>query len=62
MNTRISPLHLALLLATALVFAWSGWRPYDRLTWWMETAPGILGPLSSSQLIAAFRFTTLVYP
>ncbi len=61
MNSRISPLHLALLLATALVFAWSGWRPYDRLTWWMETAPGILGAALLIATYSRFRFTTLVY-
>ena len=50
MNTRISPLHLALLAATALVFAWSAWRPYDRMTWWLEVAPGILGAFGLSPL------------
>ncbi len=61
MNTRISPLHLALLLATVLVFAWSGWHPYDRLTWWLETAPGILGAVLLIVTYSRFRFTTLVY-
>jgi putative membrane protein len=61
MNTRISPLHLALLFATALVFAWSGWQPYDRLTWWLETTPGILGALLLISTYARFRFTTLCY-
>ena len=28
---------------TGLVFAWSAWRPYDRLTWWLEDLPGMLG-------------------
>src|SRR5450432_330531 len=61
MNTRISPLHLALLFVTALVFAWSGWRPYDRLTWWLETTPGILGALLLIATYTRFRFTTLCY-
>ena len=61
MNPRISPLHLALLLATGLVFAWSGWRPYDRLTWWLEVAPGILGAGLLIVTYSHFRFTTLVY-
>jgi putative membrane protein len=60
-NNRISPLHLALLFATALVFAWSGWRPYDRLTWWLEVAPGILGAVLLIATYSHFRFTTLVY-
>ena len=61
MNTRISPLHLALLLATMLVFVWSGWRPYERLTWWLETAPGIAGAILLIATYSRFRFTTLVY-
>jgi putative membrane protein len=61
MNTRISPLHLALLFATALVFAWSAWRPYDRLTWWLEVAPGIIGVALLIFTYSTFRFTTLVY-
>ena len=61
MNTRISPLHLALLAVTALVFAWSGWGPYDRMTWWLEVAPGILGAVLLTVTYSHFRFTTLVY-
>ena len=61
MNQRISPLHLALLLLVGLVFAWSGWRPYDRLTWWLEVAPAILGGLLLIFTYSHFRFTTLVY-
>jgi putative membrane protein len=61
MNTRISPLHLLLLAATALVFVWSAWRPYDRLTWWLEVAPGIIGGLILIFTYSSFRFSTLVY-
>ncbi len=61
MSTRISPLHLALLLFSFLVFAWSGWRPYDRLTWWLEVAPGIIGSAVLIFTYSSFRFTTLVY-
>jgi len=61
MNSRISPLHLALLFATMLVFAWSAWRPYDRLTWWLETIPGIVGAIILIATYSRFRFTTLVY-
>lgn len=61
MNTRISPLHLALLAATAIVFVWSGWRPYDRLTWWLEVMPAIIGGLILVFTYSSFRFTTLVY-
>ena len=61
MNTRISPLHLALLAATAIVFVWSGWHPYDRLTWWLEVMPTIIGGLILVFTYSSFRFTTLVY-
>jgi putative membrane protein len=61
MNPRISPLHLALLFAMAVVFAWSAWRPYDRLTWWLETIPGIIGLAILIATYSRFRFSTLVY-
>ena len=61
MSPRISPLHLTLLLATGLVFAWSAWQPYDRLTWWLEVAPGILGAAILIATYSSFRFTTLCY-
>jgi putative membrane protein len=61
MNSRISPLHLFLLLATAVVFAWSAWGPYDRLTWWLETIPGIIGTVILIATYSSFRFSTLVY-
>ncbi|CAN5516440.1 DUF2238 domain-containing protein [soil metagenome] len=61
MNTRISPLHLALLFVTGLVFLWSAWQPYDRTTWWLEVAPAILGAALLIVTYSSFRFTTLVY-
>lgn len=61
MNSRISPLHLLLLLAAAFVFAWSAWRPCDRLTWWLETIPGLIGATVLIATYSRFRFTTLVY-
>jgi putative membrane protein len=61
MNSRISPLHLALLLEVAIVFLWSAWRPYDRITWWLEVAPAIIGTAILVFSYSSFRFTTLVY-
>ena len=37
-DPRTRPLAAALLLMLALL-ARSGWRPFDRATWWMEVAP-----------------------
>jgi putative membrane protein len=61
MNSRISPLHLFLLLAAGLVFLWSAWRPYDWFTWFLEVAPAIIGAAILIFTYSSFRFTTLVY-
>ena len=54
-------LTLVLLAAVAAVFAWSGWRPADRMTWVLEVFPvAIAVPL----LIATrrrFPLTTIAY-
>jgi putative membrane protein len=34
--------QLALLAAVAAVLLWSGIRPHDRLTWWLEVTPVLL--------------------
>lgn len=31
--------NFAMLAAVVPVLAWSAWNPFDRLTWWLETAP-----------------------
>ena len=54
-------LHLTLLFGVLFVFAWSGWKPYDRLTWWLETIPGIVGLIDTDRDLSAFSFTTLCY-
>jgi putative membrane protein len=61
MSSRISPLHLCLLLGVAIVFVWSGWKPYDRFTWWLEIAPALIGGAILISTYSRFRFTTLVY-
>jgi len=58
---RIAPSHLILLLGVAIVFAWSGWQPHDRLTWWLEIFPGLAGLTVLSATYRRFRFTTLCY-
>jgi len=35
--------NIHLLLAMLPVLAWSGWQPYDRLTWWLEVSPVFAG-------------------
>ena len=40
---RRSPGPLVFWSLVALVFLWSGFRPFDRFTWWLEVAPAVLG-------------------
>lgn len=54
-------LALAMLCLVTLVLLASAWRPYDRLTWFMEVAPVLIGiPL----LLATYRrfpLTSMLY-
>jgi putative membrane protein len=59
MNAR--NLHLALLLVVGMVFAWSGWNPHDRFTWWLEVAPGLAAIVILLATYRRFQFTTLCY-
>ena len=58
---RVAPSHLILLLGVVIVLAWSGFRPYDRLTWWLEIFPGLAGLVVLMATYHRFRFTTLCY-
>ena len=53
--------HVVLVVATIIVMLISSWRPYDRLTWWLEVLPGLLGIAVLSATYRRFRFTTLCY-
>lgn len=61
MRVRIPASHWTLLLACALIFAWSGIRPHDYFTWVLETFPVMLGVPLLIVVYPGFRFTTLVY-
>lgn len=52
---------LALLAAGALVLAWSGFAPKDRLVWIMEVFPAIAGAGVLGLTFRRFPFTPLVY-
>ncbi len=59
MSTNSLP---ALLLAAVLaVLVWSGVAPHDRLTWWLEVAPTIIGLAILIPTRRRFPFTPLVY-
>jgi putative membrane protein len=53
--------HLALLFVVGIVFCWSGWRPYDRFTWWLETAPAMAGLVVLFATYRRFPLTNLCY-
>ena len=53
--------HVALFAMVVVVILWSGWRPYDRLTWWLEVSPGLAGLGILLATRGRFRFTTLCY-
>ena len=61
MNRNGLARHGVLLLVTLMVFVWSGIRPHDRFTWFLEVVPA----LSAFPVIAltyrSFRLTDLVY-
>ncbi len=43
------------------VLAWSGWQPYDRLTWWLEVLPAIVGLAVLAATRHRFPLTPLLY-
>jgi putative membrane protein len=53
--------HLVLLLGVLAVLGWSAGKPYDRLTWWLETFPTTIGLIILALTYRKFQFTTLVY-
>ena len=60
MNKNVARI-LSCFSVLAVVLAWSGWQPYDRLTWWLETFPGMIGLIVLAGTYRRFRFTTLCY-
>lgn len=45
----------------ALVLAWSAVEPHDRLTWWLEVLPALLGLAVLAATRRRFPLTTLLY-
>jgi putative membrane protein len=56
---RIKPLIWVLTFASVLV--WSAIEPADRLTWWMEVIPAMLGFVILFFTRKSFPLTTLLY-
>ena len=57
--TPVRPFHIALLAAVLAVLVWSGIAPHDRLTWWLEVAPTLLGLAALAMTWRRFRLTDL---
>jgi len=51
----------ALLAATALLLLWSGIQPFERVTWWLEVAPVLVGAPLLVASFSAFRLSPLLY-
>ena len=60
-RSRPSRTELALLSLVVLVLVWSGIRPHDRFTWFLEVAPVLIGLPALIAIYGRFRFTALVY-
>jgi putative membrane protein len=52
---------LVLLALTALVLVVSGIGPFDRLTWWLEVAPVLIGAAILVATFSRFRLSPLLY-
>src|SRR6187402_1433671 len=52
---------LVLLAVVFAVFAWSGIGPFDRLTWLLEVAPGLIGLVVLAFSYQSFPLTRLTY-
>jgi len=60
-SERRTPLLAALLIVTIIALAVSGWRPYDRLTWFMEVAPVLIAIPLLLATRERYPLTTLLY-
>ena len=60
-SDRRTPLLAALLIATIIALAVSGWRPYDRITWFMEVAPVLIAIPLLLATRERYPLTTLLY-
>lgn len=52
---------VAALVLTVIAFIWSVIDPFDRLTWWMETAPVMVAVPMLIATYRRFRLTDLLY-
>lgn len=60
-NELTSREPVSLLLITGLILLWSGIGPLERLTWWLEVAPVLIGALLLAYTYSSFRLSPLLY-
>jgi len=60
-NELTSREPVSLLLITGLILLWSGIGPLERLTWWLEVAPVLIGVLFLTYTYSSFRLSPLLY-
>ena len=60
-SDRRTPLLAALLIGTIIALVVSGWRPYDRITWFMEVAPVLIAIPLLLATRERYPLTTLLY-
>ena len=48
-------------IATVALLAWSGYRPFDRATWWLEVLPVVIALPILGWTYRRFPLTTLLY-
>ena len=61
MGERFSMFHAVLLAIWLAVLVWSGINPHDRLTWWLECTPGLIGFALLALTWGKFRFSRFCY-
>jgi len=61
MPAKPSRYELALLVSMILLLIWSGIKPHDRFTWWLEVAPILIGVPALIWLYPKLRLTPLSY-
>jgi putative membrane protein len=52
---------IAWLAVFFLVLAWSGWKPHDYTTWWLEVAPALIALIVLAATRKRFPLTPLAY-
>jgi putative membrane protein len=54
-------MHLSLCLIVLAVLAWSGFDPYDRVTWWLEVLPVLVALPVLALTYRRFPLTDMLY-